>query len=131
MVEHELLMLAIEARWPYLVHGKDYLVGHPLDASGAHCGDAYILRWATTTVPEPDAAMVATLLKEAVAQRPVLMGRQARSQRNSLLSACDWTQGADAPEEKRAAWAEYRQALRDLPTQPDFPIKITWPVKPQ
>ena len=39
---------------------------------------------------------------------------QMRYFRNLLLQASDWTQVADAPVNKQA-WAEYRQALRDLP----------------
>ena len=53
----------------------------------------------------------------------------ARSQRNRLLSESDWTQVADAPVDK-AAWAAYRQALRDVPQQAGFPVTITWPEKP-
>jgi len=37
-----------------------------------------------------------------------------RIQRDRLLAASDWTQTADAPVD-RAAWAAYRQALRDFP----------------
>jgi hypothetical protein len=37
-----------------------------------------------------------------------------RLQRDRLLAASDWTQTADAPVNK-AAWAAYRQALRDFP----------------
>jgi len=37
-----------------------------------------------------------------------------RHQRDRLLTASDWTQTADAPVD-RAAWAVYRQALRDAP----------------
>ena len=37
-----------------------------------------------------------------------------RLERNRLLAASDWTQVADAPVD-RAAWATYRQALRDFP----------------
>jgi len=54
---------------------------------------------------------------------------EARTQRNALLSGSDWTQVPDAPVDQ-AAWAEYRQALRDLPQQAGFPTEITWPVKP-
>lgn len=57
------------------------------------------------------------------------IGVEARSERNRLLSESDWTQVADAPVDK-AAWATYRQALRDLPQQAGFPVTITWPVKP-
>ena len=39
-----------------------------------------------------------------------------RSIRNTLLIQCDWTQLPDSPltETKRAEWATYRQALRDI-----------------
>jgi hypothetical protein len=52
-----------------------------------------------------------------------------RAHRNALLSACDWTQVADAPVDQ-AAWAVYRQALRDIPDQPGFPANVVWPVAP-
>ena len=45
---------------------------------------------------------------------------QVRAQRDRLLSASDWTQVLDAPVD-RTAWATYRQALRDLPSQENFP----------
>lgn len=37
-----------------------------------------------------------------------------RVARDGLLMRCDWTQHLDAPVD-RAAWAAYRQALRDFP----------------
>ena len=52
-----------------------------------------------------------------------------RKQRDQLLAACDWTQVADAPVDQ-VAWAEYRQALRDVPSQEGFPMQVVWPVKP-
>ena len=30
----------------------------------------------------------------------------------------------------QAAWATYRQALRDVPEQDGFPEEVTWPSKP-
>jgi len=54
---------------------------------------------------------------------------EARTQRDALLSQSDWTQVPDAPVDQ-AAWAEYRQALRDLPQQAGFPTEITWPQIP-
>jgi len=39
-----------------------------------------------------------------------------RSQRNQLLKDCDWTQAVDCTIAKKAEWATYRQALRDLPS---------------
>jgi len=53
-----------------------------------------------------------------------------RVQRDSLLSASDWTQVADAPVDK-AAWATYRQALRDVPQQEGFPATVVWPTQPE
>lgn len=56
----------------------------------------------------------------------------ARTQRDALLAACDWTQGNDSPlsATDKAAWANYRQALRDVPEQAGFPATITWPSVP-
>ena len=60
----------------------------------------------------------------------VELSTQARTQRNALLAASDWTQVADAPVDQ-AAWATYRQALRDVTTQTGFPTSIAWPVAPE
>jgi hypothetical protein len=55
---------------------------------------------------------------------------EVRTKRDSLLAASDWTQVADAPVDQ-AAWATYRQALRDMPSQAGFPNTINWPVEPE
>jgi len=52
-----------------------------------------------------------------------------RAERNRKLSESDWTQLADAPVDQ-AAWAAYRQALRDIPSQEGFPWSVTWAVEP-
>jgi hypothetical protein len=52
-----------------------------------------------------------------------------RHWRDRELTASDWTQVADAPVDQ-AAWATYRQALRDLPASNTDPRKIVAPVKP-
>lgn len=57
------------------------------------------------------------------------LGDVVRAQRDILLTASDWTQVADAPVDQ-AAWATYRQALRDIPAQAGFPDNVTWPEKP-
>ena len=63
------------------------------------------------------------------AQKDAEFATNARNQRDTLLTQTDWTQVADAPVDK-AAWAAYRQALRDVPQQAGFPVTITWPEKP-
>lgn len=52
-----------------------------------------------------------------------------RSQRDDRLTRSDWTQVADAPVDKQA-WADYRQALRDVPSQAGFPYSVVWPQEP-
>lgn len=58
-------------------------------------------------------------------------GRESvvRSDRDRLLQQSDWTQLADAPVDS-AAWAAYRQALRDVPSQSGFPYVVSWPTTP-
>lgn len=52
-----------------------------------------------------------------------------RNQRTEKLADCDWTQLADSTADK-TAWATYRQALRDIPSQTGFPWVIDWPTQP-
>lgn len=52
-----------------------------------------------------------------------------RAKRNDLLAASDWTQLPDAPV-NRAAWAVYRQELRDITEQAN-PFNIVWPQAPE
>jgi len=51
-----------------------------------------------------------------------------RAERNKLLVESDWTQLPDASADA-AAWATYRQALRDITTQAN-PFAIVWPESP-
>lgn len=64
-----------------------------------------------------------------------LMDICVKTPRRARLATCDWTQTIDAPltTAQKAAWATYRQALRDLPTQyPNVkkPEEVVWPVDP-
>lgn len=59
-----------------------------------------------------------------------LTSTQCKDYRNQLLEMSDWTQVADAPVDK-AAWAIYRQALRDVPKQEGFPENVIWPERPE
>jgi hypothetical protein len=69
---------------------------------------------------------VEPLTQEELDQRVVTQWQVIRTQRNQMLKDTDWTQVADSPVDK-AAWATYRQALRDITTQAD-PFNIVWPV---
>lgn len=52
-----------------------------------------------------------------------------KGSRNMMLAACDWTQVPDAPVDQ-AAWAVYRQELRDLPANTEDPNEVVWPKPP-
>jgi hypothetical protein len=54
---------------------------------------------------------------------------QIKLWRNAQLVKTDWTQLTDAPVDK-AAWATYRQALRDLPAQGGQAEAAIFPVAP-
>ena len=54
-----------------------------------------------------------------------LLIQRIRMKRDRLLQESDWTQLIDAPVD-REAWADYRQALRDLPQQEGFPGELVW-----
>lgn len=57
------------------------------------------------------------------------LAHAARARRDALLRGSDWTQLADAPVD-HAAWALYRQQLREIPEQAGFPEAIAWPAEP-
>lgn len=56
-----------------------------------------------------------------------------RDARNSALTRCDWviTRAFEEGNPVPAAYLAYRQALRDLPSQPGFPYDYVWPQEPQ
>lgn len=71
----------------------------------------------------------AAYIAQRDAENEITKAAQVRAERNGKLTASDWTQVADAPVDK-AAWATYRQALRDVTAQEGFPWTITWPEQP-
>jgi hypothetical protein len=65
----------------------------------------------------------------ANAAKDAMQAANVRQQRNDKLKDSDWTQVADAPVDQ-AAWAAYRQQLRDITSQAGFPWTIEWPEQP-
>ena len=76
-----------------------------------------------------DGVVVDRPAAELEAERLEAAWNNLRAQRNRLLSSCDWTQVPDAPVDQ-AAWAAYRQALRDLPDNTIDPFNPVWPQQP-
>lgn len=73
---------------------------------------------------------VVALTENEIAQAREAKATQIRTKRNRMLMQSDWTQVADAPVNKQA-WADYRQALRDVTAQSGFPLNIEWPTLPE
>lgn len=74
----------------------------------------------------------AALRAEAAAPPPPTWD-DIRARRGALLAACDWTQLPDSPltAAQRTAWADYRQALRDLTESTPDPAGVVWPGPPE
>lgn len=52
--------------------------------------------------------------------------------RSNLLYSSDWTQLPNGPltAAQQAAWANYRQRLRDVTDQSGYPFNVLWPIAP-
>lgn len=53
-----------------------------------------------------------------------------RTQRDILLSQSDWTQSRDVTLPNDSEWQTYRQSLRDITNQENFPENVVFPTKP-
>jgi len=88
---------------------------------------------------DPDNADYAKIVDEgAIVEKwtdprtPQQIWADIRSERNGLLAETDWVvvKAQEAGEAVPAAWATYRQALRDLPANTADPANPVWPTKP-
>ena len=90
--------------------GKNWLQSDTANIGDLYDGENFTAR--PTSQEDIDAAWVAL-----------------RSRRDGLLGLCDWTQLPDAPVDA-SAWADYRQALRDVLANTTDPLNPVWPVSP-
>ncbi len=71
---------------------------------------------------------------EILALTPIRIAEAHRKQRNNLLTDTDWTQIPDnpLPDEAKALWVVYRDALRDITSHANWPHldEADWPTKP-
>lgn len=70
------------------------------------------------------------LTPEEVQARLEDAAETARNERNWYLLHTDHIFCSDVEIENKQEWLEYRQALRDLPEQVNFPKEINWPEPP-
>lgn len=76
-----------------------------------------------------------TWLKKAKNLEKEIESNKIRDYRDSLLNNCDlqhcnpekWTAMSDT---EKLSWANYKQSLRDIPTQSEFPYTVNWPTIP-
>ena len=88
----------------------------------------------TVVVAVKDDDGTVTLVEDPtkLAQKTQAAWTALRTERNARLAASDWTQLQDThlSAEKKSAWADYRQALRDLPDETTNPLEAEWPPVP-
>ena len=92
----------------------------------------YILGPVFTDTPATDTQPAKTAAENEAAYKAMKDAEQAasvRASRTQRLKDCDWTQIADSTADK-AAWATYRQALRDITAASGFPWTMTCPESP-
>jgi hypothetical protein len=85
-----------------------------------------------TDLPASETVPAQTAHEQMVAYRARIdadYATRARALRDELLAKTDWTQAKDIADSVSASWVTYRQALRDVPSQTQFPWIIEWPVK--
>ena len=98
----------------------------------------FFTRWVHTPADSPDNVAskdadvgdIAIYLTDA--EYDTVLASSARHKRDRLIAATDYLVTPDYPiESDRLAKVKiYRQALRDIPKQSEFPRSITWPEKP-
>jgi hypothetical protein len=98
------------------------------------------IEWFSTDVEKPTLESIQAKIAELESAEPM---RVVREIRDWYLSNCDWTQATDLQAirgaEWCAAWATYRQTLRDLPAsgitpsfgEMDMLQGVAWPVAPE
>ena len=75
--------------------------------------------------------VITELTPEEIEERVKDAAEAARQERNYYLLQSDHIFCSDVQIENRDAWIEYRQKLRDLTEQPEFPKIIEWPERPE
>ena len=91
--------------------------------------DTQILTWVSETLTWSVKDKTEEELANELNQIRLNKELEIRSVRNKLLAESDWTQLYDAPVNKEV-WAIYRQELRDITLQSEFPINVIFPNKP-
>lgn len=71
-----------------------------------------------------------TLTEEEYSEKLLELSFSVREQRNEMLRETDWWE-LPSQQPISSVREQYRQALRDITSQEDFPFSVTWPTKPE
>jgi hypothetical protein len=88
------------------------------------------LTWTDTNTSKPTLEELTAKHEELVAAKPL---KDLRKKRDDLLAKTDKYALPDWPHaslEKQREWLDYRQALRDLPSNTEDPANPVWPTVP-
>jgi hypothetical protein len=110
-----------------LQSGESYIEGSIDDSA------YYIENDAAVAIPaKPDQYSVFDFTTKQWLQQENLAIADVLPKRQRLLYSSDWTQIPNGPltTGQQAAWATYRQQLRDIPTQSGYPFNVIWPTPP-
>ena len=95
---------------------------------------AWGVTWESIRLPEgytkPPKEEFEAKLQELIDAQPL---KELRTKRNTLLAKTDYVATIDYPHptpEKKQEWLDYRQALRDLPSNTEDPANVVWPTAP-
>ena len=135
MITHDELIFSIKQEHPDALHGIDFWVLQNTDRlTGAQTGDAIIYEWKLPT-PQPGADELRAMVEKHRADVPAyLAARDARAERDRRLQEADALvyKAMDAGDMEGMRLAgQYRQALRDVTSQPGFPFDFEWPDPPK
>jgi hypothetical protein len=100
----------------------DVLTQRMVEIAPVYDGQSWIQQWAVEALPQDE-----------IDARNAQQASSVRADRNARLAATDW-RVIKALEDGNGLdfnLAAYRQALRDVPSQPGFPWDIIWPEAPQ
>lgn len=132
---HDLMVQVMLDLYPDLVSNVDYVCAHDfLPEDPSQHGDPYFMVWKREDIPQPDPAELKATFEANEETYRAAFGRRYR---DACLAGTDGRASVtDAPQSSRLAaqidaWKVFRQALRDVPQQPGFPMVIDWPVMPQ
>lgn len=131
-LSHDELIHALQILHPGSVHGRDYVVAHPVKSGSAErTGPAQIIAWnLDSDMPDVDTHVGPIWSQHGETIRATIKAREAREQRIHLLAQADIlvNKAQDSNDAEALAKARaYRQALRDISAQAGFPHDITWP----